>query len=71
MKFFEKIYYIMLLALAFLFYKSPSLMNYTFTEIPQYSIPFFTITIMMFHLAGLYLDKKEKDQEKRHKKLKD
>ncbi|CDW86271.1 UNKNOWN [Stylonychia lemnae] len=67
----EKIYYILLLSLAFLFYKSPSLLSYTFTEIPQYSIPFFTLSIISFHLVSLYLDKKEKDQEKRHKKLKD
>eukprot|EP00347_Sterkiella_histriomuscorum_P022408 403338598 len=67
----EKIFYVLLLSLGFLFYKSPSLMSYTFTEIPHYSIPFFTVLIMGFNLVGMQLDKKEKAQEKRHLKLKE
>lgn len=46
-------------------------MSYTFTDIPHLSIPFFTILIMGFNLAGMWLVKKEKDQEKRHIKLKE
>jgi hypothetical protein len=70
-KFAEKFYYIGLLSLGFMFYKSPSLLNYTFTEIPHFSIPFFACSILAFHLVTLYLDRKAKDVEHKHKKLKD
>jgi hypothetical protein len=70
-KFAEKVYYIGLLSLGFMFYKSPSLLNYTFVEIPHFSIPFFAASILAFHLVTLYLDRKEKDVEHKHKKLKD
>lgn len=67
----EKVFYVLLLALGFMFYKSPSLMSYTFTEIPHLSIPFFTVVTMFFSLCGMWLERKEKDQEKRHIKLKE
>jgi hypothetical protein len=67
----EKVFYVLLLSLGFMFYKSPALIAYTFTEIPQYSIPLFTILVMFFNLSTMWLDKKEKDQEKRHLKLKE
>lgn len=54
-----------------MFYKSPSLMSYTFTEIPHISIPFFTLTTLFFSLCSMWLESKEKNQEKRHLKLKE
>lgn len=70
-KFAEKVYYILLLSLGFMFYKSPSLMAYVFVDNPHISVPFFALSIVAFHLLSAYLDKKEKDQEVRHRKLKD
>lgn len=67
----EKVFYVMLLSLGFLAYKSPYLLNFMFSEIPHVSIPAFTLAFLGFHFAGLYLDRQEKDQEKRHRKLKD
>jgi hypothetical protein len=70
-KMLEKVYFVFLLSLAFMFYKSPPLFHYMFTELPHISIPFFTITVLFFYFFGAWVSKKEKDQEKKHRKLKD
>jgi hypothetical protein len=61
----------MLLSLGFLFYKFPVMMNYFFIEIPQYSIPFFSLATIFFTLSGYYFDNKTNNLNKKEKKLKE
>lgn len=60
-----------LLALGFLVYKSPAIMTYLFVDMPQYSIPFFSVSIIAFNAAGYYLDRKANKLDKMHKSLKE
>ena len=55
-KIIEKVYYIFLLALAFCLYKSPSFLHYFVVEIGAYTIPMLSAIIIVFHMAGMYLD---------------
>jgi hypothetical protein len=67
----EKIYYVLLLSLGFLCYKSPSLLTYFFIDMPHFTIPFLSFAIIAFSLTGFWFEQKTKDQEKRTKKLKE
>lgn len=62
-------YYILLLSLSFLFYKSPPLLNFFFIEHPQISIPAFSFILIAFNLIGYYLDKLATDSERNMLKL--
>ena len=70
-KFAEKIYYIFLLSLGLLFYKSPALLAFAFTENPHIFIPLFCCLILFFHYIAQLLDSKEQEQQKKHTKLKE
>ena len=71
MKLLEKIYYVLLLCLGFLFYKSPPLIEYFFLDYPHFCIPCFAVSLVFFSLAGYWFDKKARDQEKKGKNIKD
>ncbi len=71
MKVLEKIYYISLLSLAFVCYKSPSILTYLFVDNPQMTIPFFSFNIIFFSLVGMWLEKRSKEQVQKTKKLKE
>jgi hypothetical protein len=70
-KIMEKMYYILLMSLAFICYKSPSLFTYFFSEIPQLSIPLLCFSFFGFNFLTMWLDKRSKDQDKKNKKLRD
>ena len=71
MKFAEKIYYVFLLALGFLLYKSPALLALTFNKNPHITIPVFSALVIIFHLANAYLEKQEQSAIRKHAKIKD
>lgn len=67
----EKVYYTILLSLAFMFYKSPPLMYYVLQENAIISLPTISAIFLLIHYSASYLEKKEKDQHKKHEKLKE
>ena len=67
----EKVFYILTLALGFLFYKSPSLLNWVLSEYPVIFIMSLSSVIIAFTLAGWYLEKKSRRNEQLVKKLKE
>lgn len=70
-KFIEKIYYIALLALGFLVYKSPSLLQAFLFDHPIFTVSFFSLTIVGFSFSGFYLDQRSRKNEQLAKKLKE
>jgi polyhydroxyalkanoate synthesis regulator protein len=42
-----------------------------FREVPHISIPFFSASIIIFHMLSLYFEKQEQTHMKKQKKLKD
>ena len=70
-KFLEKIYFIFLLSIGFLAYKSPSLMAFLLYDQPHISISLFAISVLGFSLANYGLEKRANKSEQLVKKLKD
>jgi len=58
-KFAEKIYYVFLLALGFLFYKSPALFAVAFNQNPHITLPVFCSLFLIIHFSNTYLEKQE------------
>lgn len=67
----EKVFFIFLLSVGFLCYKSPALLTYFFVQNSVISIPLASFLVIFFSLAGFWIDKKSKETEKRTKKLKE
>ena len=70
-KLIEKIYYIALLSLGFLVYKSPAILSWLLYDYPHISITFFSLSIIGFSLAGFMLDKQSRKSEVLARKLKE
>jgi archaellum biogenesis protein FlaJ (TadC family) len=71
MKVAEKVYYIILMSLAFVCYRSPSVFYFLFTQNPHISIPALSVTLFAFNFFGFYLDKLANDSDKKSKKLRE
>mmetsp|Transcript_6698 Transcript_6698/g.10761 ORF Transcript_6698/g.10761 Transcript_6698/m.10761 type:complete len:119 (-) Transcript_6698:554-910(-) len=54
----EKVYYIFLICLSFVFYKNPSFFTTVFITHGQYSISGIPASIIIFNAIGWYLDRK-------------
>jgi hypothetical protein len=67
----EKLFYIFLLAVGFLAYKSPSLLNFLLVEHIVSTIVTLGLSIVSFTLAGWYLEKRSRSNEHLVKKLKE
>lgn len=70
-KLLEKIYYIGLLSLGFLVYKSPGLLSWFLSDYPLTTISIFSLSIIGFSMAGFMLDKRSRKAETLAKKLKE
>ena len=67
----EKVFYIAMLAMGFVFYKSPSLMTWVLTEHPILAIVSLSLCVIGFTVAGWYLEKRSRRNEQLVKKLKE
>ena len=57
-KFLEKVYFIILLALGFIAYKSPSVIGFLLYDQPHISISLFALSVLGFSLANYMLEKR-------------
>lgn len=70
-KFLEKIYFIGLLSIAFLAYRSPAMLAWLLYDQPHLSISFLALTVLGFSLSNYLLEKRTHKSEQQAKKLKD
>jgi len=67
----EKVYYICLMIFGFAVYKSPSLLALVIYDHTVFSISFFSLSIILFSVAGYYLEKRSRKSETQVRKLKE
>jgi hypothetical protein len=70
-KFLEKIYFIILLALGFIAYKSPPVIAFLLYDQPHISISLFALSVLGFSLANYILEKRAIKSENKVRSLKD
>lgn len=70
-KLIEKLFYILLLSLAFIVYKSPAMLSMFLYDYPLLTITSFSGAIIGFSVVGFYLDKRSRKNEQLAKKLKE
>jgi hypothetical protein len=70
-KFIEKVYFIALLSILFMAYRSPSMMAWLLYDQPHISISFLALTVIGFSLANYLLEKRTHKSELQAKKLKE
>ena len=70
-KFLEKVYFIILLALGFIAYKSPPVIAFLLYDQPHISISIFALSVIGFSLANYLLEKRAIKSENQVKNLKD
>jgi len=70
-KFLEKIYFILLLAIGFIAYKSPPVMGFILYDSPHISITLISLSVLAFSIGNYLLEKRAQKSEKHVKSLKD
>jgi len=70
-KFIEKVYFIALLSILFMAYRSPSMMAWLLYDQPHISISLLALTVIGFSLANYLLEKRTHKSEMQAKHLKE